>query len=51
MNELVEYVLGKSAKVVDGKTVFEVEAIEALNKAGVKFTFSEQGVRWTLNNN
>lgn len=49
MNELVEYVLEKSMKIVEGRIVYDSQAIEALNSAGVSVTFNEQGVKWTLN--
>lgn len=46
MNEYIEKLILKTKKDIDGKTMYDGEIIQHLNKLGVKFTFLQEGIRW-----
>lgn len=48
MNDYVEKMLEKSTKIIDGKVKYDGEIIQNLNKMGVKFNFTNDGVSWSF---
>jgi hypothetical protein len=48
MNEYIDKMLEKATKKTNGKVMYDGEIIQILNTMGVKFHFTNEGVRWSL---